>query len=229
MDDRPITMAQRTFRQHAEQLAGMTHRDRFDYIFRANMWAADSVSGPGSELEQTRALREGLPPLLARFGVRSVLDLPCGDFGWLSTVDLGVESYLGADIVAELVARNSARYGQSFQVLDLITDDLPRADLVLCRDCLVHLSFHDIGRAIANLRRSGSRYLLTTTFTELNTNADIVTGDWRALNFRRAPFDFPEPLAVLYEECTEEDGAFADKALALWDIATLNDSWMLRP
>lgn len=222
-------MAQRTFRQHAEQLAGMTHRDRFDYIFRANMWAADSVSGPGSELEQTRALREGLPPLLARFGVRSVLDLPCGDFGWLSTVDLGVESYLGADIVAELVARNSARYGQSFQVLDLITDDLPRADLVLCRDCLVHLSFHDIGRAIANLRRSGSRYLLTTTFTELNTNADIVTGDWRALNFRRAPFDFPEPLAVLYEECTEEDGAFADKALALWDIATLNDSWMLRP
>ncbi|MFD8495768.1 class I SAM-dependent methyltransferase [Amycolatopsis sp. NPDC059657] len=221
MDDRPITMAQRTFRQHAEQLTTMTNRDRFGYIFRANMWAADSVSGPGSELEQTRALRIGLPPLLARFGVRSLLDLPCGDFGWLSTVDLGIESYLGADIVPELVARNIERHGQSFQVLDLLTDDLPRADLVLCRDCLVHLSFHDIGRAIANLRRSGSRYLLTTTFTELTTNADIVTGDWRALNLCRAPFDFPEPLAVLHEECTEEDGAFADKALALWDLDSL--------
>ncbi|WP_370943793.1 class I SAM-dependent methyltransferase [Amycolatopsis sp. cg5] len=221
MDDRPITMAQRTFRQHADELTAMTNRDRFDFIFRANMWAADSVSGPGSELEQTSALRAGLPPLLARFGVRSLLDLPCGDFGWLSTVDLGVESYLGADIVPELVARNVERHGESFQVLDLITDELPRADLVLCRDCLVHLSFHDIGRAIGNLRRSGSRYLLTTTFTDLTTNADIVTGDWRALNFCRAPFDFPEPLAVLYEECTEENGAFADKALGLWDIASL--------
>ncbi|MDI5982432.1 class I SAM-dependent methyltransferase [Amycolatopsis magusensis] len=225
MDDRPITVAQRNFRQHAEALERMGNRERFTYIFQSNLWESDSVSGPGSELEQTRDLRTKLPESLARFGVRTLLDLPCGDFGWLSGVDLGVERYIGADIVPGLIDRNLERYGQDpareFRVLDLTSDDLPRADAVLCRDCLVHLSYEDIRRAIANLRRSGSRYLLTTTFPETTANADISTGDWRPLNLCREPFGFPEPLLVLFEGCTEEDGAFADKALALWEIGSL--------
>ncbi|MFC4083740.1 class I SAM-dependent methyltransferase [Amycolatopsis samaneae] len=226
MDDRPITVAQRNYRQHAETLERMGNQERFTHIYQANLWGSDvSVSGQGSDLEQTRELRAGLPELFARFGVRTLLDLPCGDFGWLSGVELGVERYIGGDIVAELVDRNTERYGNAgsreFRVLDLTADPLPRADLVLCRDCLVHLSFADIRRAVDNLRRSGSRYLLTTTFGDLGANVDIPTGDWRALNLCREPFGFPEPLAVLLEGCTEEGGAFADKALGLWEIADL--------
>ncbi|MFD9893504.1 class I SAM-dependent methyltransferase [Amycolatopsis sp. NPDC059027] len=226
MDDRPITVAQRSYEQHADELARMGTRERFTHIFRNNLWGSDdSVSGQGSELEQTRELRVRLPELLSRFGVRTLLDLPCGDFGWLSGVDLGVERYVGGDIVAELVDRNTERYGRDgtreFQVLDLTADPLPKADAVLCRDCLVHLSFDDIRRAVENLKRSGSRYLLTTTFVELTTNTDIPTGDWRPLNLCREPFGFPEPPAVLLEGCTEEDGAYADKALGLWEIGDL--------
>ncbi len=220
-----MTVAQINYRRHAEVLERMGNRERFTHIFRANLWGSESVSGSGSEAEQTRELRTRLPELLARFGVRTLLDLPCGDFGWLSGVDLGVDKYIGADIVAELVTRNAERYGdggaREFRTLDLIGDPLPRADAVLCRDCLVHLSNADIGRAVSNLRRSGSRYLLTTTFVELTRNSDISTGDWRPLNLCREPFGFPEPLAVLLEGCTENDGAYADKALALWEISTL--------
>ncbi|MGC7097263.1 class I SAM-dependent methyltransferase [Amycolatopsis lurida] len=225
MDDRPITVAQRNFRRHAEELERMGNQQRFTYIFRSNLWASESVSGPGSEADQTARLRAGLPELLARFGVRTLLDLPCGDFGWLSEVELGVERYIGADIVAELIARNTERYGRDreFRVLDLTADELPRADAVLCRDCLVHLSHADIRRAIGNLRRSGSRYLLTTHFGGTTVNQDISTGDWRPLNLCLEPFGFPEPLAVLLEGCTEEGGAFADKALALWEISSLPD------
>ncbi|QWF84009.1 class I SAM-dependent methyltransferase [Amycolatopsis sp. CA-230715] len=225
MDDRPITVAQQNFRQRAETLERMGKQERFTHIFETNLWGSDSVSGPGSDAEQTRALRARLPELLAEFGVRTLLDLPCGDFGWLSEVDLGLARYIGADIVAELVRRNTERYGQhsarEFRVLDLTADPLPAADAVLCRDCLVHLSFADIRGALENLRRSGSRYLLTTTFTEQTANEDISTGDWRPLNLCRAPFGFPEPLAMLVEGCTEGGGAFADKTLALWEIATL--------
>ncbi|WP_344420786.1 class I SAM-dependent methyltransferase [Amycolatopsis minnesotensis] len=225
MDDRPITLAQRNFRQRAETLERMGNQERFTHIYQSNLWGSASVSGPGSDAEQTRELRARLPELLARFGVRTLLDLPCGDFGWLNGVDLGVARYIGADIVGELVTQNIERYGQDetreFRVLDLTADPLPSADAVLCRDCLVHLSFADVRSAVENLRRSGSRYLLTTTFTGQTANADISTGDWRALNLCREPFGFPEPLATLVEGCTEEGGAYADKSLALWEIATL--------
>ncbi|MFC3454383.1 class I SAM-dependent methyltransferase [Amycolatopsis speibonae] len=225
MDERPITTAQVNFRRVAEELESMGTQDRFTYIFRSRLWSSSSVSGPGSESVQTRELREQLPVLLERFGVRTLLDLPCGDFGWLSEVDLDLDRYIGADIVTDLVESNAARFRddpvREFRTLDLTGDPLPSTDLVLCRDCLVHLSFADIERALLNLRRSGSRYLLTTTFTELGTNADIVTGDWRPLNLCREPFGFPAPLAVLVEGCTEEGGAYADKSLGLWEIATL--------
>ena len=154
--------------------------------------------------------------------MRSLLDVPCGDFGWLSTVDLGV-SYTGADIVPALVDENERRYGgpsagRRFLTLDLTKDALPHADLVLCRDCLVHLSFDNIGRALANIRASGATYLLTTTFLEHDANTDIEDGDWRMLNLERAPFNLPPPIDVLVEDCEEGDGAYADKALGLWRV-----------
>ncbi|MGW4829431.1 class I SAM-dependent methyltransferase [Amycolatopsis japonica] len=227
MDERPITTAQRNFRRVAGELESMGTQDRFTYIFRSRLWSSSSASGPGSESVQTRELSDQLPPLLARFGVRTLLDLPCGDYGWLSEVDLDLDRYIGADIVPDLIDLNAERFRgdpvHEFQVLDLTADPLPAADLVLCRDCLVHLSFADIERALRNLRRSGSRYLLTTTFTDLGTNNDIVTGDWRPLNLCREPFGFPEPLAVLVEGCTEEGGAYADKSLGLWEISAIVD------
>jgi hypothetical protein len=45
-------------------------------------------------------------------------------------------------------------------VLDLVRDPLPRADAVLCRDCLIHLSLEEGRRAPENIRRSGAAYLL---------------------------------------------------------------------
>src|SRR5205085_4730414 len=107
-------------------------------------------------------------------GAAALLDIPCGDFGWLSTTDLGV-AYTGADIVASLVEENQQRYGsagRTFARLDLTCDKLPAADVVLCRDCLVHLSYANIGRALANIRASGAKWLLMTSFPRLEENYD---------------------------------------------------------
>jgi hypothetical protein len=46
-------------------------------------------------------------------------------------------------------------------------------------------------------------------------------GDWRPLNFQRPPFTFPAPLEFINEACTEWNGDYADKSLALWQIADL--------
>lgn len=199
----------------------------FRYAYRYNLWrGAETPSGAGSSLAQTRVLAAALPGLCRRYEVHSLLDVPCGTFHWMARVDLPGIDYTGGDIVPEVVADAARRYGtphRRFRVLDLTRSPLPPADLLLCRDGLVHLSLRDIAAAIANIRRSEIRYVLTTTFTAESGFADIVTGDWRPINLQAPPFSFPTPGELLWEQCTEHDGAFADKALGLWRVNDLPD------
>ncbi|HEY2957433.1 MAG TPA: class I SAM-dependent methyltransferase [Actinomycetota bacterium] len=206
--------------------ASSRSRERlFTNIFRSNHWGgADSVSGGGSDLDQTSALRAALPGILQRLGVRSLLDAPCGDFHWMRRVDLPLEQYVGGDIVDDLVRRLQATYaapGREFLRMDLTVDPLPRVDAILSRDCLVHFSFRQIDAAVRNFRRSGAVYLLTTTFTDRDRNQDIVTGDWRPLNLCAPPLGWPEPVTVINEGCTEGGSVFADKSLGVWELASL--------
>ena len=136
--------------------------------------------------------------------------------------------YTGVDVVPELIDELRSRQGRggisrTYLLADITRDSLPRADAILCRDCLVHLSFANIAAAVANFRRSGSEWLVTTTFPELTTNTDCEDGDWRALNFALAPFNWGSPAKLLVERCTEGDGGWADKSLAAWRLADLPD------
>lgn len=188
----------------------------------------ESLSGPGSSLVQTDEIRRELPLLLEELNVRSLLDAPCGDFNWMQHVALDLDQYIGIDVVAELVDQNQRKFGcsnRAFLNLDITCDDLPRVDLIFCRDCLVHFSYEDVFRAIRRFKKSGSKYLLTTTFPRPQANAQITTGDWRPLNLQLYPFNFPLPLKIVNEKCTEEcstcGNRFANKSMALWDLATL--------
>jgi len=96
---------------------------------------------------------------------------------------------------------------------------LPQIDAVLCRDCLVHLSFTDAHAALANVARSGAKWLLTTSFSSIKRNDDIVTGQWRPLNLMLPPFNLPKPAKRIAENCTETE--FTDKLLGVWPIADL--------
>ncbi|HVT57170.1 MAG TPA: class I SAM-dependent methyltransferase [Thermoanaerobaculia bacterium] len=237
--------ARRFLRRHlpfASQLGALLHllrtvplrlrgtEQRFNAIYRRNAWrGTESLSGPGSSLEATAALRQELPGLLARLDCRTLLDAPCGDFRWMSAMALPIESYLGVDIVAAVIEANRRLYGdprRTFLRLDLLRDPLPAADLVLCRDCLVHFSYRDAASALRAFRRAGAAFLLTTTFPERRANRDIVTGEWRPLNLQIAPFNFPPPLALVTEDYTGDEGQYRDKSLALWRLGEFGlESW----
>lgn len=229
-------MAERRFAEHAEELTRLDLTERFTRMYETNLWAgAESRSGDGSSLAATARVRAELPALLRQLGVRRLLDVPCGDFHWMAHVDLaaaGVIAYVGGDVVADLVAANQVRHaapGRAFVHLDLTVGPLPEVDgaapdAVLCRDCLVHLSFANIARALGVVRASGARYLITTTFLDQALNVDVADGDWRPLDLERAPFHFPPPVAVLVEGCMEEGGAYADKALAVWAVSDIRAS-----
>jgi hypothetical protein len=224
--DRPPVLAHQRFVADQESFAGLDLAQRFRRIHDTNLWGATaSTSGLGSELDATAVLRAELPRLFRKFGVTSLLDAPCGDAGWISKADLGVR-YVGVDIVPSLVESLQARAASGqikgeYLLADVTRDMLPRCDAILCRDCLVHLSFANIDRAIANFRASGATWLIATTFPDWQTNADCEDGDWRALTFERAPFDWGQPVELLNENCQEACGGWRDKSLGVWQLAQI--------
>jgi len=194
-------------------------------IYRYRAWGdGQSISGTGSNLEQTQHISAALPRLFRRYNIRTILDIPCGDFNWMKHVDLSGVDYVGADIVRPVITSDQALHTKSnvkFIVADITSTPLPAVDLILCRDCLVHFSNKHISRAIENITSSRAGLLLTTTFPS-QVNVDIATGNWRPLNLQDAPFCFPPPIELI-NEGYEKDSGFADKSLALWSIQALRD------
>jgi len=154
---RKRTVAERRFEERAHELAELGLSERFERIYSTNLWSdPESRSGVGSTLDSTRVLRAELPIVLRQLEARVLLDLPCGDFTWMDQVDLSGIEYVGGDIVPLIIEENQRLHStesRRFMQLDLTRDVLPDADVLLCRDCLVHLSYANIRVVLANIAR----------------------------------------------------------------------------
>jgi SAM-dependent methyltransferase len=201
-------------------------KNKFTEVYLKNLFKGqESKSGEGSSLLQTKKIREQLPILFKKFQISSLVDAPCGDWNWMAHVNLSGVQYLGLDIVEEVVAKNISKYKQeniNFQNKDLTSDSIDYADLILCRDCFMHLCHGDIKKILNNFKDSGAKFILTTTFLDRNMNSDLNRGFWRPLNLQIAPFNFPDPLYLINEECTEANSAFKDKSLGLWVLKDIS-------
>ena len=198
----PFTAARR-YLTHLRLSTLSSQEERFTWIYRNNYWQSDeSASGTGSTLAYTANLRAELPKLFVKFSIRRILDAPCGDFHWMRifTRDVDVE-YIGADIVKPLIQDLNVRYGdqkRTFIHLDLVAGKHPKADLMICRDCLFHLSYADTRAVLKNFVESGTPYLLTTTHRNDGSfkNHDIQTGFYRRIDLTASPYNLPGfPLA----------------------------------
>ncbi|MEH1869049.1 MAG: class I SAM-dependent methyltransferase [Nostoc sp.] len=203
---------------------GKNRKEVFNDIYYRNRWGdRESISGRGSNLQQTSVIIKKIPVLLEKLNVKTMLDAPCGDFYWLKEAQLNIDKYIGCDIVADLITDNQRRYAneaREFINLDLATDPLPQVDLIFCRDCLVHLSFKDAIAVIKNFKKSHSTYLLTTIYPGIPENKDIVTGDWRAIDLQLPPYNFPDMLEVIDEKTTERKD-YPQKSLGLWKLSDI--------
>lgn len=197
----------------------MSVKEKFTEIYERNLWCSpESVSGGGSEMQNTKVIRRELPVLLQKFGIKSILDIPCGDWNWMKDVDLCGASYIGADIVEPLIGLNKANYTNvDFRVLDLINDTLPKVDLIFVRDCLGHLSNDNVSLALRNCQESGSKYLLATSFTKWDMNPDVENGGWKCINLMIPPFQL-NPIYLINEDCQEGYPHYNDKCMILFQL-----------
>jgi glycosyltransferase involved in cell wall biosynthesis len=213
-----------------EAVKDLDLKQKFSIVYENNIFnGRHSRSGEGSDLVQTAIIRKEIPRLIQEFNIETFLDAPCGDWYWMKHIDLGVGQYIGVDIVDALIENNQSVYGKQnihFRCVDLACDQLPKVDLIFTRDCLVHLGFQDALKIIKNFKLSGAKYLLATTFTNRDSNHDLGDGFWRTLNLQLPPFNFPPPIRIINEGCTEGNNEYTDKSLGLWsldDIVLSND------
>jgi hypothetical protein len=176
-------------------------RAKFTAIYYTNLWGIpETRSGAGSTRRSFSVLiaAHAIAQAVREHGVRSINDIPCGDFHWMQHVlpTLGQVRYLGFDIVNSAVRRNRKRHPEhEFHVLDITADVPPPADLIFCKDLLNHLSDADVRRAISNMRRSGSKFLLASNNrVDENVPLSEMRKGSRLLDITEPPFRYPRPL-----------------------------------
>lgn len=194
----------------------------FSQIYANGAWVMregqDSLSGVGSTQGATGALAVQLSEFLREVGCRRLVDIGCGDFNWMRTVQ-GDFDYLGIDVVPQVVAENSAHYASErrrFACMDATTTPIEAGDVAVCREVLFHLSFRDGLRLLSNVRAAGFRHVLITHDRSVWFNADIRSGDFRRINLRKSPYGLPRPQREL-----TDDKVATGRVLAVWRASDL--------
>ena len=195
--------------------------EEFTRIVASGRWgSSETPCGPGSTLVACRAILERLPEWIRVHRVASILDLGCGDFHWMSRVDLAGLEYDGHDVVRALVEANRARHGAPsvrFHHSDISGLAMPRADLVLCKDVLTHLPTGTAAAVLESVLRSGSRLLAATTaaWGAGRVRPEIPVGGFAPVDLEEPPFGLGPPL-----DAVEVPRAAGNprKLFALWKL-----------
>lgn len=138
----------------------------------------ESLSGQSSTLLSTYYLRENLKKIFKDKNIKSISDCPCGDWNWMRTVKLNGIEYTGYDILPEIIILNEQIFPEyDFIIFDALEDILPKTDLIISKDFMTHLNDDLIYKALENFKKSGSRYLLATSYTTESPELPI-SGNW---------------------------------------------------
>ena len=204
-------------------LSNMLHNveleSRFTRVYATNLWEdPETISGPGSRLDSDPVIEalNALELICLKYGIKSINDIPCGDLNWISKFlnEYPSIQYTGFDIVKPLVDRNRQVFPSiDCRMLDITFQIPPKADLILCKDLIIHLNDDDIRRTLTNIKKSGSTYLLASN------NFGMPNGDLREnqhgdsacryVDILTEPFNYPPPM-------------WKTHYLGLWKIADLS-------
>jgi SAM-dependent methyltransferase len=186
----------------------------FKYIFFSGYWSdynsgvSKSVSGKGSNYDNTLYLKNELKTFFREKKIKKILDIGCGDFNWMSNLlkDIAYESYLGVDIVKNLVDDNSEKYGSKkvkFLCHDIVSENIDfidEFDFILVRHVFIHLKNSNIIKVLNKIKKINFKYLAITSDPYRYSNVDLKTeGRYRDINLIIEPFNLSVPSEIIKE------------------------------
>ena len=181
--------------------------DVFDQIYRDNVWGDGKGSGIGSDANHVRPYTRFLQQFLLRKGIRSIVDLGCGDWQFSCELDLSGITYYGVDVASTVIESNRQRFEAAnikFHQLQSY-EALPKADLLICKDVLMHLGRDEVNRIIQTAfpkyrfilitsdvqpySKLGDAYLEARKIRQGMFNEDILTGQMTPFDIRLPPYN----------------------------------------
>ena len=180
-------------------------KDAMEQIYKENLWGTNNkafYSGEGShEQEQVNPYIKQVQSFLQSFdSLFTVCDLGCGDFNIGQQLYPFTKNYIAVDIVESLINYNIKNFkakNLEFRCLDIAKEDLPKADSVILRQVLQHLSNKEISIILEKLYQY--KYIILTEHIpegDFEANKDIISGQGIRLKKRsgvdvlKDPFNF---------------------------------------
>ena len=154
----------------------------------------ETYSGPGSLLINTDNLIEELPVFLEKYNIKSIIDVPCGDFNYMKNINLDNIKYNGYDI-SENAIEKCLKYQKqniNFNILDVTNETLNYSDLIICKDLFLHLSFVHIEKILQNIINTKCKYFAVSRYDNgkyKNIDQDSGLGA-RSIEITSPPFNF---------------------------------------
>ncbi|TQR58149.1 class I SAM-dependent methyltransferase [Campylobacter troglodytis] len=184
----------------------------FNTIYKTNYWGKGS--GPGSDASLCATYVEFLQEFFKQKQIKTVVDCGCGDWQFSQNIDFTDIDYKGFDVSSIVIDKNLASFKQenvNFILYDGDFDKLVSADLLICKDVLQHLPNAKIQEFIGILPRY--KFALITNDTGQRVNADIASGNYRAIDLRQEPFGLDLKLVF----CITRMPNAPDIAVMLWE------------
>ena len=139
-----------------------------EQIYNKKLWGGkdfDFYSGEGSHhTEITQPYLDSVISFLKSHDNKLVVcDLGCGDFNIGKQLTKYTKKYIAVDIVENLIERNKMLFKDKnleFHCLNIVEDRLPKADCLILRQVLQHLSNAEILKIVQKLKNY--KYIILT-------------------------------------------------------------------
>ena len=186
----------------------------FYTIYKSNHWNKYSkvdknnllVSGPGSipGTIPTQTVVENLRIFISNNNIKSILDIPCGDFSWIQDLIKSEKlNYTGWDIVSDIIQYNKRKYSSeniNFFFKDIVNENnFGNCDLIFSRDFFIHMNIDDIKKILNNIKKSSAKFLACSNNSDVSINKDILVGQHRKVNLSIEPFNIIKVYTSFYE------------------------------
>lgn len=157
-------------------------RETFDAIYRKQLWGIGS--GAGSAPQESMPYIDFVYQFMREHSLSSILDLGCGDGRVASNFQF---PYVGVDVHEDQLIKLRLRYPEKqWLCADIHTglDNLPAADVLLCKDVLHHWPNEMIRHFLDEIVRlkKWKAVLLCQDYNQVQDGADCPLGTYRALN-----------------------------------------------
>ena len=152
----------------------------------------ETSCGGGATIESSQGRINWLSTFIKAKNIQSIVDIGCGDFNWMSQVGLGAVEYTGYDWILDPATYAFTTPTTKFIECNAATHPIEKADLVICRSVMIHLSTNEALVMLSNILNSVPKFLLITSFDVPDNNRTL--HNYAPLNLELPPFNLCNPI-----------------------------------